>query len=206
MTETEVMGRVAKQVATWYFRRTSSTEYRDLEQEAWQQILIAADYYPGDHSDSHRFGGYLYRAASKSMGRYLWQTNSPVSVHQKQVPTTATEYEDERTTGRASTPERYLLATEGQAEVPRLREALYARVETLYARHVKKGSEALDGALRVLLENQAPAEAALDSGCSLKDLYRTTERLKARCLADRTVRNILTQIVDRRSDIDQASE
>jgi DNA-directed RNA polymerase specialized sigma24 family protein len=201
MSRQETMQRVVRQVAGYYAKRVWWADKADLEQEAWVHVLEAASWYEGPDA---KFAGYIYSAASRNLSRYMRAQSAPVSGRDKKTEGMhRTEFDDQQAV--TETPEHIIQNVEAQHQVKSIRVELRWHVEDLYRseetpRWKPKAAE-IDGVMRVLLDGEQPAAAAKVAGIPVRALYSATEWVKKCCVQDATIRDLLTQLHERRSDI-----
>lgn len=161
---------IVRRVAVRYLRRCWWADKDDLAQTGWEAAIHARETF--DARVGIPESGYLWRAVTFSMRRYLWKESSPVSGGMS----------DPR---RLRTGQRAPLDEAMRCEVP---PADVLLDELRWTIRVQARALAVVGAdsvaLPVLLGEATPREIAAETGRPVREVYTASTRLRATIASD----------------------
>lgn len=189
------MARIAKDVSWKYARRCWWQDQRDIHQQAWCVVLeVKKHYAPRDATgaiDRNAFGAWAYTAAMRQLSRWMWRESSPVSTTDHDVQNMAGVHR--ASTIQAEKQEYSPRSPEDLVDERRLLKSIEARIfelcgNTIYVR----------ATLLVLLEGETPRDVAAALGLEVWGIYRTNEWMKTVITADRKLRELAQELMERR--------
>jgi RNA polymerase sigma factor (sigma-70 family) len=173
----DVVSRVARQVAVTAASRCRTVDRSDLEQEAWVVCLTALPRYDPAQGD---LGGYLFRAAQRTIWRYAWAQEGALSHAKGNPQQLVGEVLEERGVRVEIDAEEVAFAPDFGAlpdETANAHEAqsrINSFVSALLADDAERGAAVWD-----VLTGTPAREAAAAHGVPLAGLYRATYKARS---------------------------
>lgn len=172
----DVVSRVARQVAISTAARCHTVDRADLEQEAWVVCLTALPRYDEAQGD---LGGYLFRAAQRTIWRYAWAQEGALS-HAKGNPRQLVGEVMEERGVRVEIDAEEVGLTPDYGALPDETAAAHAAQQQIgsFVAALLEADEARGAAVWDVLTGTPAREAAAAYGVPLAGLYRATYKAR----------------------------
>ena len=172
-----VVSRVARQVAVTAASRCRTVDRADLEQEAWVVCLTALPRYDPSQGD---LGGYLFRAAQRTIWRYAWAQEGALS-HAKGNPQQLVGEVLEERGVRVEIDAEEVGSVRDFGALPDETAAAHAAQQQIgsFVASLLKADEARGAAVWDVLTGTPAREAAAAHGVPLAGLYRATYKARS---------------------------
>ena len=171
---------VVRRVASRYQARCWWADLDDLKQEAWVAVLEAKETW--DPNFGVPLHGYVWRAASRRLGNYLWEQSVPVSAWKRHGNLL-------RGVKRASVEVLDHVEADPPGEAERV-EQWWEDLSWEVAKVVRAGHNG-DVAERILLGREKPADIAEELQWPVHRLWRATHRARKRIRNDIDLRHAM---------------
>lgn len=202
-----VADKIIRSKAEKFVRRSWWARAEDLVQEAWVAVLETKNL---DELNDVSFQRMVHCVTSRRMSRRLWQFGAPVSSSKPDKQLRGLRHADfedavirlpEVFTSPVMADE-HVMREDAEEEIYVLRSELRRRLCKLRSASSKHITPVTNAAVYVLVEGKPALVAATNFGVELKEVYAEVGRVKKVAAQDNRVKEILTALQERRSELE----